>query len=35
LPAEKQNKAEAYLKQNKTSFERENDLKKLLEAIGS
>jgi len=35
LTPEKQVKGEAYLKKNKTSFERENDLKKLLEAIGS
>jgi hypothetical protein len=33
LPAEKQPKAAAYLKQNKTSFERESDLKKLMVAI--
>ena len=33
LPAGKQTKAEAYLKQNKTNFESENDLKKLIEAI--
>ena len=34
LPAEKQTKAETYLKQNKTNFEKENDLKKLMAAIG-
>ena len=33
LPVQKQAKAQSYLKQNKTSFEKENDLKKLLEAI--
>jgi hypothetical protein len=33
LPAEKLSKAEAYLKQNKTNFDKENDLKKLLEAL--
>ena len=33
LSAEKRTKAELYLKQNKTSFEKENGLKKLLEAI--
>jgi hypothetical protein len=33
LPAEKQTKAEAYLKENKTSFEKEADLKKLIAAI--
>ncbi len=35
LPVEKQAKAEAYFKQNKVSFDRENDLKNLLEAIRS
>ena len=33
LPADKQVKAESYLRKNKTSFERENDLKSLLMAI--
>jgi hypothetical protein len=33
LPAQKQANAQSYLKQNKTSFEKENDLKKLMEAI--
>jgi len=33
LPSDKAAKAEAYLKQNKTSFEKESDLKKLMTAI--
>ncbi|MFI5131258.1 MAG: hypothetical protein ACHQFX_14750 [Chitinophagales bacterium] len=33
LPAEKQGKTETYLKQNKISFQQENDLKRLFEAI--
>ena len=33
LPADKAAKAESYLKQNKTGFDKENDLKKLMTAI--
>lgn len=35
LSPEKQKAAEAYLKQNKTNFEREADLKKLMDAVAS
>ena len=34
LPAEQSAKAENYLKQNKTSFDKEEDLKKLMAALG-
>ncbi len=35
LPAKKQSTAEMYLKQNKTNFEKEGDLKKLMAAIAN
>ncbi len=34
LPAEKQAIADAYLKKNRTNFDRENDLRRLMEALG-